>query len=908
MNVEELNIVLTADTGSATQNINITADAFDDMGKKAENADSGISDLVKALTDAASRMMSVTDNIAQSAANFTTFQNGIEGVASVLTGVNLKFDILTSSIQQSYLAFDGAAQSVNNLASASEASASSLNSIVSSTDGFSDRMERLQTNTQGTSDSMASLQKELTDALVSIRDFSGNMGNAGRDAEEAAAKIKELSEQVKALPTQQPIALAAGFKKLKGVIATLGIAKFAKDSHNAYVTQMQNELKLTAHMKQRMNATNEEVQSIKDLAAAQQKIGIIGDEIQLAGAQQLTTYAKQTSTLKTLLPAMNNLIAQNAGYEASVGNATSAADMLGRALNGQYTSLKRMGVTFTAAQEQILKYGNEQQKAAALADAINSKVGNMNELLAQTPTGQLKQLENEFGDLQEEIGATFEPLIRSIVPIIRAVLETLREPILNISRGFGIIGQALAALDSPAVRAIALTAAGFAALYKLKSMIGATSAGLLVLSLAVAYFTGKFNEQQDNIGAIVEDAYGNVANALGDAADGASELNEEATKTEKTLNRLAGFDTITKLSGSNSMGKLTEALLGSGGLGALADAKAAIEDISGGIENLPAPSLDMVTIKSQIGEIGDLLQKAFAGTGDEQYEALKTLDNKLEETLGDLYTDVLRPTGDKIGEGLYHLDESVKNAVNGDFTSATEQFVIAESKFAQLNPFMPEEQRAAANRLEADVVNNSAQFQYDLDKSMIKPQEDALKTATNVMNGIRDNQIDILNTILGEGIDISWMHDWNKGVDNFYAAVGNFVYNTQNGAALSKRADMESYSVQDFNYAIIDELKRGMSVDEAITNAKQNFITTDDMQRWFDEYVNVDRITVAQWQENLRASGQIQTTGGDYRSVPTSTGMIPTSVMNNEQARKQIINVYVDGVEKDATVDNGGYR
>ena len=31
-------------------------------------------------------------------------------------------------------------------------------------------------------------------------------------------------------------------------------------------------------------------------------------------------------------------------------------------------------------------------------------------------------------------------------------------------------------------------------------------------------------------------------------------------------------------------------------------------------------------------------------------------------------------------------------------------------------------------------------------------------------------------------------------------------------------------------------------------------------------------------------------------------------IMNNEQARKQIINVYVDGVEKDATVDNGGYR
>ena len=120
---------------------------------------------------------------------------------------------------------------------------------------------------------------------------------------------------------------------------------------------MQNELKLTAHMKHRMNATDDEIRSIKELASEQQKIGVIGDEIQLAGAQQLTTYARQSSTLKTLIPAMNNLIAQNAGYEASVGDATSAADMLGRALTGQYTSLKRMGVTFTEAQGQVLKYG-----------------------------------------------------------------------------------------------------------------------------------------------------------------------------------------------------------------------------------------------------------------------------------------------------------------------------------------------------------------------------------------------------------------------------------------------------------------------------------------------------------------------------------------------------------------------
>lgn len=42
-------------------------------------------------------------------------------------------------------------------------------------------------------------------------------------------------------------------------------------------------------MRQRMGATDEEIQSIKDLASAQQKIGVIGDEVQLSGALQIVS-------------------------------------------------------------------------------------------------------------------------------------------------------------------------------------------------------------------------------------------------------------------------------------------------------------------------------------------------------------------------------------------------------------------------------------------------------------------------------------------------------------------------------------------------------------------------------------------------------------------------------------------
>ncbi|MEG1345888.1 MAG: hypothetical protein RSC78_04080, partial [Acidaminococcaceae bacterium] len=58
----------------------------------------------------------------------------------------------------------------------------------------------------------------------------------------------------------------------------------------AYAVQETNEVKLATVMEQRMNATAADIQAIKDLASAQQELGIIGDEVQLAGAQQVATF------------------------------------------------------------------------------------------------------------------------------------------------------------------------------------------------------------------------------------------------------------------------------------------------------------------------------------------------------------------------------------------------------------------------------------------------------------------------------------------------------------------------------------------------------------------------------------------------------------------------------------------
>ena len=187
-----------------------------------------------------------------------------------------------------------------------------------------------------------------------------------------------------------------------------------KDLADAYAVQEVAETKLATVMQQRMGATDAEIQSIKELASAQQEIGVIGDEVQLSGAQQIATFLNEKSSLETLIPAMNNLLAQQKGLNASTGDAVQVGNLMGKAMMGQVDALKRVGISFTEAEANVIKYGTEQERAAMLAQVIQNNVGNMNAELAATDSGKQQQLVNTLGDMKEQIGG----LVNGALPFV----------------------------------------------------------------------------------------------------------------------------------------------------------------------------------------------------------------------------------------------------------------------------------------------------------------------------------------------------------------------------------------------------------------------------------------------------------------------------------------------------------
>ena len=279
--------------------------------------------------------------------------------------------------------------------------------------------------------------------LKELRAAQANMNSSGVDKNSAAYRklereIIKTEDQLKraegelrtfgSVGKQQALAVGNAFKsagnKIKSAgrtittsVSVYGVAGFYAGGKLIEMANKQAEAenKLAEIYKSRMGVFGKAVKSTLQLAAAEQKLGVVGDEVQLSGAQQLATYAKYPSTVNTLLPSLNDLLVQQKGMNATQEDAAGLANLFGKAMMGQTGALKKAGISFTEAQEEILKTGTEEEKAATIAEVVTQNVGDMNEAFAQTDAGKIQQAKNALGDMGEEIGAVLLPAVADLV-------------------------------------------------------------------------------------------------------------------------------------------------------------------------------------------------------------------------------------------------------------------------------------------------------------------------------------------------------------------------------------------------------------------------------------------------------------------------------------------------------------
>lgn len=313
----------------------------------------------------------------------------------------------------------------------------------------------------------------------------------------------------------------------------------------SYNAVQQANTQLTTVMRQRMDATDEDIKKVNEVIGAQSKLGVIGGTIQKTGAQQIATFLKEKGTLEQLIPAMNDLLAQQKGLNATQEDARSVANLMGKAMTGQTSALRRVGITFSEAQENIMKYGTEQQRAAMLAQIITDNVGHMNAQLGKTDAGQLKQAEMQFAAIKVQIGElvskwlpkiTFAAQALTIVNSMISLGNSIKG-VTVIIKNFNITTKAVSAVCivvglSAVTRVMqaAFTGATIGATtlkIAIKSLLISTGVGVAIVALTevIAAFTSKSADTQTQAEDTAESMKG-----IGDAADDIKTAYDSALK------------------------------------------------------------------------------------------------------------------------------------------------------------------------------------------------------------------------------------------------------------------------------------------------------------------------------------------------------------------------------------------
>ncbi|WP_338967511.1 hypothetical protein KST88_02685 [Fusobacterium nucleatum] len=206
-----------------------------------------------------------------------------------------------------------------------------------------------------------------------------------------------LSQRFKEVTGSTLGKLAIGYFSITGLVSQYNKAIEASNY------QIEQEAKLYNTLRAQ-NFRDDQIKSIIDMTGELQKLGVVGDEVTLAGAQQLATYRLQENSIKQLLPTMQDLLVKQKGLNGTGQDMEGIASIFAKAMNGQTMVLKRNGIVLSEREEQLLKVGTEEQKVALLAEAVRRSVGEQNKEFLKTPEGKIINAKNRIGDLYETWG------------------------------------------------------------------------------------------------------------------------------------------------------------------------------------------------------------------------------------------------------------------------------------------------------------------------------------------------------------------------------------------------------------------------------------------------------------------------------------------------------------------------
>ena len=293
------------------------------------------------------------------------------------------------------------------------------------------------------------MSKKNIGATLSIKDnnFTAGIRNAITGVKNLKNHTTNAMGGLKKMQSQSKLTgegLASLAKKAAGVVAAYAgfnqVKAFMSDCVVGVLDLERANERLGTLMKNVKGTTQAQVDDIIKYGDALELVTTVEGDATVAGASQLATFQLQSSTIKALLPSLQNLAVGTYGVNVSQEQMIQTGNLVGKVMQGQTGALSRVGVSFSEAQGKILKSGTEAEKTATLIEVLNQNFGGLAENMAKTPEGRIRQLKNAWGSVKDIVGYGVLPVITSAVNFLASkipnaqnamakAVETVKVPI-----------------------------------------------------------------------------------------------------------------------------------------------------------------------------------------------------------------------------------------------------------------------------------------------------------------------------------------------------------------------------------------------------------------------------------------------------------------------------------------------
>ena len=229
--------------------------------------------------------------------------------------------------------------------------------------------------------------------LADVDDLKKKLGEADKAVETNSSKISEFGKKAAAA-----FAIAAA-----AAVAYAG--KLAVDGVKAAIEDEQAQLRLANALRQATGATDAQIAATEDMILKTSLATGIADDRLRPAMQRLAVSTKSTEEAQKLLTLALDISA------ASGKDLETVANALGRAQDGNVTSLGRLGLGLSKAELSTLSFTEVQQKLADLyggAAATN----------AETFQGKIDRLKVGFDEAKESLGVALLPAVEQFITFL----------------------------------------------------------------------------------------------------------------------------------------------------------------------------------------------------------------------------------------------------------------------------------------------------------------------------------------------------------------------------------------------------------------------------------------------------------------------------------------------------------